>query len=163
DPGRLAAALDRFPREVRVAVEFRDDSWYTDEVRRVLEERGSALCLADSPHRRTPDWRTADWGFVRFHEGKATPPPCYGARALADLLHPLADPFAGPAVVHPRPAGELADVAHDGLDLPLHVRRGVDEDVGSVEAGEPDLLDLVGLEALGQELGVGSRVPRVGV
>src|SRR5206468_2571114 len=62
DAGRLAAALDRFGRQARVAVEFRDDSWYTDEVRRVLEDRGSALCMADSPHRRTPEWRTAEWG-----------------------------------------------------------------------------------------------------
>jgi len=90
EPGRLAAALDRFPRRVRVAVEFRDDSWYTDEVRRVLEERGCALCLADSPHRRMPDWRTSDWGFVRFHEGRATPPPCYGERALATWAERIA-------------------------------------------------------------------------
>jgi uncharacterized protein YecE (DUF72 family) len=95
DPGRLAAALDRFPGQVRVAVEFRDDSWYTDEVHRVLEERGRTLCLADSPHRRTPEWRTSDWGFVRFHEGIGTPRPCYDERALstwADLVARLWGP-----------------------------------------------------------------------
>ncbi|MBO0685949.1 MAG: DUF72 domain-containing protein, partial [Candidatus Dormibacteraeota bacterium] len=83
DPARLAGALDQFPRTLRVVVEFRDDSWYGDEVRRVLEERQVALCLADSPKRRTPEWRTAGWGFVRFHEGLASPHPCYGERALA--------------------------------------------------------------------------------
>jgi uncharacterized protein YecE (DUF72 family) len=90
DPGRLAAALDRFPNEVRVAVELRDDSWFTDDVRRVLEERGSALCLADSPHRRTPVWRTSDWGFVRFHEGTGSPPPCYEERALSTWAERIA-------------------------------------------------------------------------
>jgi uncharacterized protein YecE (DUF72 family) len=90
DPERLAATLDRFPRKVRVAVEFRDDSWYTDGVRRVLEDRGCALCLADSPHRRTPEWRTATWGFVRFHEGTATPFPCYGERALSTWAERIA-------------------------------------------------------------------------
>lgn len=83
DPERLEAALDAFPQGVRVAVEFRDDSWFDDATRRVLEERGAALCLADSPRRATPAWRTADWGFVRFHEGVGMPQPCYEEGALA--------------------------------------------------------------------------------
>jgi uncharacterized protein YecE (DUF72 family) len=90
DPDRLADALDRFPGDVRVAVEPRDESWFDDRLRKVLEERRAALCLADSPHRRTPVWRTADWGFVRFHEGRATPRPCYGERALATWTERIA-------------------------------------------------------------------------
>ncbi|MDQ6741669.1 MAG: DUF72 domain-containing protein, partial [Candidatus Dormibacteraeota bacterium] len=43
DPERLEAALDAFPQGVRVAVEFRDDSWFDHTTRRVLEERGAAL------------------------------------------------------------------------------------------------------------------------
>jgi uncharacterized protein YecE (DUF72 family) len=82
EPERLADTLDRFPADVRVAVELRDDSWFSDRVRMTLEEHRAALCLADSPRRATPAWRTADWGFVRFHEGRATPHPCYGQRAL---------------------------------------------------------------------------------
>jgi len=82
DAQRLNAALDLFPRRVRVAVEFRDDSWFEDGVREVLERHGAALCLADSPHRKTPAWRTTDWGFIRFHEGRAFPHPCYGEQAL---------------------------------------------------------------------------------
>ncbi len=82
---RLARVLDRIGRDwpgVRVAVEFRDPSWYVEEVRELLVEHAAALVLADSPRRRQPFWRTADWGFVRFHEGRATPRPCYGERAL---------------------------------------------------------------------------------
>jgi uncharacterized protein YecE (DUF72 family) len=90
DVGRLAATLDRFPGHVRVAVEFRDDSWYRDDVRRVLEERDSALCLADSPHRRTPEWRTSEWGFVRFHEGTGSPRPCYQEGALSTWAERIA-------------------------------------------------------------------------
>jgi uncharacterized protein YecE (DUF72 family) len=82
DPERLAAALDAFPEGVRVAVEFRDDSWFDDATRRVLEDRGVAVCLADSPRRQTPAWRTAEWGFVRFHEGLGSPRPCYEEEAL---------------------------------------------------------------------------------
>lgn len=83
EPARLAETLALFPASIRVAVEFRDDSWYSDEVRAVLEDHGAALCLADSPHRGTPPWRTAGWGFVRFHWGLADPEPCYEEKALA--------------------------------------------------------------------------------
>lgn len=91
DAGRLADTLDRFPRRARVAVEFRDASWFSDEVRSVLERRGAALCLADSPRRKSPAWRTADWGFVRFHAGRASPPPCYGRQALSTWAERIAE------------------------------------------------------------------------
>jgi uncharacterized protein YecE (DUF72 family) len=90
DASRLEDALDRFPKDVRVAVEPRHESWFDDRVRSILESRGAALCLADSPRRRSPVWRTADWGFVRFHEGRATPHPCYGERALATWAERIA-------------------------------------------------------------------------
>jgi uncharacterized protein YecE (DUF72 family) len=100
EPERLADTLDRFPGGVRVAVEPRDDSWFDDRVRAVLEDRGAALCLADSPHRRTPEWRTAEWGFVRFHEGQATPRPCYGERALATWAQRIASLWPADADVY---------------------------------------------------------------
>jgi uncharacterized protein YecE (DUF72 family) len=90
DPELLAAALDAFPDGVRVAVEFRDDSWFDDATRRVLEEHGAALCLADSPRRPMPAWRTANWGFVRFHEGLGEPRPCYEEASLASWAERIA-------------------------------------------------------------------------
>ncbi len=100
DRGRLAEALDRFPRATRVAVEFRDDSWFTDDIREVLASHDAALCLADSPRRKTPAWRTASWGFVRFHEGRATPPPCYGERALSTWAERIASLWPSRAHVY---------------------------------------------------------------
>ncbi len=41
-----------------------------------------ALCLADSPRRKQPAWRTAGWGFVRFHEGTGRDAPGYARTAL---------------------------------------------------------------------------------
>jgi uncharacterized protein YecE (DUF72 family) len=38
----------------------------------------------------TPLWSTADWGYVRFHGGRASPPSCYGGQALStwvDRIH----------------------------------------------------------------------------
>ncbi|MFD1937495.1 DUF72 domain-containing protein [Nonomuraea mangrovi] len=83
DPGKLDRCLACFPRRVRVAVEFRHPSWWTDEVRSVLEAREAALCWADRESRvLNPPWRTARWGYVRLHEGRATPRPAYGEAAL---------------------------------------------------------------------------------
>lgn len=83
DLERLDAALALFPREIRVAVEPRHDSWWVEDVRTLLAARGCALCWSDRRGRaRTPLWRTADWGYVRFHEGAAKPWPRYGEQAL---------------------------------------------------------------------------------
>ncbi|MFE3451819.1 DUF72 domain-containing protein [Nonomuraea sp. NPDC059194] len=83
DPGKLDRCLACFPRATRVAVEFRHPSWWSDEVRSVLEARRAALCWADRESRvLNPPWRTAEWGYVRLHEGRATPRPAYGEAAL---------------------------------------------------------------------------------
>ena len=94
DLDALAATLARFPNDVRVAVELRHESWFVGETRDLLAARGAALCLADSPSRRTPRWRTADWGYLRLHEGRATPHPCYGRHALATWARAVAGLWA---------------------------------------------------------------------
>ncbi len=82
DPQLLAATLSEFPEETRVAVEVRHESWLVDDLRRVLEDHGAAFCLTDRRNQRSPLWRTASWGYVRFHEGTASPLPSYGRTAL---------------------------------------------------------------------------------
>lgn len=101
DPPALDDALASFPRSVRVAFEPRHDSWFSDEVADVLARHRAAFCLSDTGGRRSPMWRTADWGYVRFHRGRATPDPCYGraalhawAERLAELFGPAPDVFA---------------------------------------------------------------------
>jgi uncharacterized protein YecE (DUF72 family) len=95
----LDATLGCFPSAVRVAVELRHESWFTDETAGLLAGHGAALCLADGPKLRTPLWRTADWGYVRFHEGRATPHPCYGRAALSSWARRLADTWGEDADV----------------------------------------------------------------
>ncbi|MFJ8113214.1 DUF72 domain-containing protein [Streptomyces sp. NPDC096132] len=91
DPGLLDACLSCFPSGTRVAVEPRHESWWTPPVRSVLQARGAALCWADVQSRpATPLWRTADWGYVRFHEGRASPWPRYGQRALETWIDRIA-------------------------------------------------------------------------
>ncbi|MBJ7609528.1 MAG: DUF72 domain-containing protein [Candidatus Dormibacteraeota bacterium] len=91
DVDRLRRALAAFPRSTRVAVEFRHASWYTDEVSALLREHDAALCLTDRRgHPLQPLVRTASWGFVRLHEGRATPHPCYGHTALRSWVDRIA-------------------------------------------------------------------------
>lgn len=100
DNERLDHALGLFPKSWRLTVEFRHETWHTDETQDVLRRHGVAWCLADSPKRTVPAWRTTDWGYLRLHEGTGTPHPCYTKSALdrwagtlADLHGPDADVF----------------------------------------------------------------------
>ncbi len=91
DVDLLDAALAAFPRRWHVAVEFRHPSWYVDEVAACLHKHGAALCLTDRRGRpMQPMWRTATWGFIRLHEGRATPYPCYGDAALRSWVQRIA-------------------------------------------------------------------------
>jgi uncharacterized protein YecE (DUF72 family) len=87
----LAETLDLFPHGTRIAFEPRHDSWYTDETADLLARHRAAFCLSDSPGRRAPHWRTTGWGYLRFHEGRATPAPCYGRTALRSWAERLTD------------------------------------------------------------------------
>ncbi|MFI1963311.1 DUF72 domain-containing protein [Streptomyces pathocidini] len=101
DPGALDTCLGCFPAATRVAVEPRHDSWWTDEVRSVLERRGAALCWTDWGSRpATPLWRTADWGYLRLHQGRAEPWPRYGRQALTTWAHRISDAWPKTADVH---------------------------------------------------------------
>jgi uncharacterized protein YecE (DUF72 family) len=78
----LTAFTERAPA-VRIAVEPRHSSWFVEPVREVLVRHRAALCLADRRGTLTPDWATTDWGYVRFHSGRSTPPGCYRDVELA--------------------------------------------------------------------------------
>jgi uncharacterized protein YecE (DUF72 family) len=83
-------------KSVRVAVEFRHESWWTEPVRDLLARRGAAACWADRLGRPTgPLWRTADWGYLRLHEGAAQPHPRYGEQALHSWVRRIAETWPG--------------------------------------------------------------------
>ncbi|MEU3984946.1 DUF72 domain-containing protein [Streptomyces sp. NPDC026672] len=101
DAGLLDACLSRFPHGTRIAVEPRHDSWWTREIRRVLESQSAALCWTDVRARPgTPLWATADWGYVRFHEGRARPWPRYGRRSLETWVDRVATAWPDTADVY---------------------------------------------------------------
>jgi uncharacterized protein YecE (DUF72 family) len=122
DPASLSATLARFPPHVQVAVEPRHPSWWTDQVRATLERHRAALCWADRRGRPvTPLWRTAEFGYLRLHEGRASPRPRYGGGALATWLDRLTAAFGAgtPTYVYfnndPNGAALVDAVAFAGL------------------------------------------------
>ncbi|MCD0446702.1 DUF72 domain-containing protein [Glycomyces sp. A-F 0318] len=121
-PERLAACLDRFPAGARVAVEPRHRSWWNDEVRGLLTERDAALCWADRGGRPVaPLWRTASWGYLRLHEGRARPVPSYGDAALRSWCRRVDEAWPRSADCHvyfnndPGPAPVLNALRFAGL------------------------------------------------
>jgi uncharacterized protein YecE (DUF72 family) len=70
DDERLAAALAALPRG-RHCFEFRDPSWFADDVYAMLREHDVALVIGDRPEVASFQTHemTADWTFVRFHYG----------------------------------------------------------------------------------------------
>jgi uncharacterized protein YecE (DUF72 family) len=68
DPPLLAAFLEKLPQDIRVAFEFRNKTWLTDEVNRLLEKHGIALCLAESETFEVPEAVTAKFVYVRLRK-----------------------------------------------------------------------------------------------
>jgi uncharacterized protein YecE (DUF72 family) len=84
DDERLEQALQALPPG-RHAFEFRDPSWFHDDVMAGLAAHDVALVIGDSPRREFQTLaRPAGWTFVRFHHGhQARLGGGYSARELA--------------------------------------------------------------------------------
>lgn len=65
--GRLGEFLERLSLDFRYTFEFRDRSWHTDEVYRLLRENNVAWCVYDLEGRQSPEETTADFVYVRLH------------------------------------------------------------------------------------------------
>jgi uncharacterized protein YecE (DUF72 family) len=90
DAVNLERTLRGFPKQVRVAVEFRHPSWFTDDIRVILRGHNSALVWADRSGRlQNPEWRTADWLYLRMHGGSGRAGN-YGDRVLGKYARSLA-------------------------------------------------------------------------
>jgi uncharacterized protein YecE (DUF72 family) len=51
---------------MRAAFEFRNESWFDDEIFDLLKSRNVALCIADTETIATPKNITADYGYLRL-------------------------------------------------------------------------------------------------
>jgi uncharacterized protein YecE (DUF72 family) len=67
DLPRLQEFLAILPADHRAAFEFRNDTWFADDVYAALKSTGAALCLSEREDSSPPALvETARWGYVRL-------------------------------------------------------------------------------------------------
>ena len=67
DVPRLEDFLALLPADHRAAFEFRNESWFADDVYELLRKAGAALCLSEREDALPPPLvETAEWGYVRL-------------------------------------------------------------------------------------------------
>jgi uncharacterized protein YecE (DUF72 family) len=117
---RLSAFLnDAASLKLRVAFEFRHESWFDAAIYRLLEAHGAALCVAESDELETPDILTASFSCYRLRRSE------YSAERLAAICDLLKDRAARGDVFayfkhEDEPTGALRAVAvREGLQEKL--------------------------------------------
>lgn len=91
---RLEQFLQVLPRDVQHVLEFRDATWQVDEVYRLMNDHGVALCLHDMRGSATGRLRVGPFIYARFHGSGAR----YGGAYSAAQLEPWATWLAEHAV-----------------------------------------------------------------
>jgi uncharacterized protein YecE (DUF72 family) len=85
----LTAFVEKLPRDIRCAFEFRNKSWLVDEVYRLFEKHGIALCLAESDKFEVPEVLTAGFVYVRLRKED------YSAEERAEVAERVRGMLAG--------------------------------------------------------------------
>jgi uncharacterized protein YecE (DUF72 family) len=72
DTQRLDMFLSILPKGIRSAFEFRHNSWFVDDVYRLLRKHEAGLCIHDADNHTTPLELTADFAYVRLRRSQYT-------------------------------------------------------------------------------------------
>jgi len=91
NPERLAAFLRALPADHDQAVEFRDPSWYHEEIYDLLAKHRVALCLHDMRGSASPGQPVGPFVYLRLHGSGER----YGGRYSAGVLRRWAERLAG--------------------------------------------------------------------
>jgi uncharacterized protein YecE (DUF72 family) len=67
DAARLRSAILAFGNPHQVAVEFRTEEWFNQEIREILQETGAVFCDGESPRFQLTGWVTSTTGYIRLH------------------------------------------------------------------------------------------------
>jgi uncharacterized protein YecE (DUF72 family) len=81
---RLKEFLPLLPTSHRFVMEFRDPSWFTDDVYAILRRYRVGFCVYDLIGKPSPKLTTTDFAYVRFHG----PTKRYGGNYTLTLLKP---------------------------------------------------------------------------
>ena len=81
----LTEFLAGLPLHLRAAFEFRDESWFAEEVFAALRRKNAALCHAESEEIQTPSVQTADFFYLRLRKDN------YSSKSLRDRTQRVAE------------------------------------------------------------------------
>lgn len=84
---RLKEFAGSLPKDLRFAFEFRDETWFNDEIYGILRENDIALCIYHMPDFVSPVEITASFVYIRFHGAEFL----YGGRYSKEELSRWAD------------------------------------------------------------------------
>jgi uncharacterized protein YecE (DUF72 family) len=90
DDERLESFLGVLPDRYRHVFEFRHESWFDDEVFRVLRRYNAGFCVFDMPELTSPVVATSDFAYVRFHGSDGLYSSSYGDKELTDWAKKIA-------------------------------------------------------------------------
>jgi uncharacterized protein YecE (DUF72 family) len=82
DTKLLADFISLLPKKRSGVFEFRNDTWYCDEVYELLDEHGLGFCAHDMPGKPSPKIITGELVYVRFHGTTGRYSGNYPAKAL---------------------------------------------------------------------------------
>lgn len=96
NPQRLKEFCGSLPADFRYTFEFRDPSWFNDEIYEILTEAGAAFCIFHLSGLLSPKKVTADFTYVRLHG----PGPAYQGSYSPGTLSGWAGTFSAWARKH---------------------------------------------------------------
>jgi len=97
---RLASFIELLPQDLQHVFEFRDSSWYDEEVLGLLGQSGCAFCVHDFPGVISPKWVSGDLIYCRFHGTGEKYSGCYGKKLLAPWAKWLKKHLGGKKAVY---------------------------------------------------------------
>ncbi len=118
DVGRLRDFVSLFPPGLRAAFEFRNDSWFDDEIYTILGDAGAALVVSHTEEEPPPVVATGTYGYLRLRREAYEPDElATWARTVSDqgwedayVFFKPEDAGAGPALAE-RFTAELEAIA----------------------------------------------------
>ena len=64
---RLSEFIEVLPKEYRYVFEFRDKSWFSEDIIKLLSQTNCAFCIYDLEGEETPEHVTTDFIYIRMH------------------------------------------------------------------------------------------------
>jgi len=113
DNERLEAFLSILPRRYRHVFEFRHESWFDDDIFKILKKYNTGFCIFDMPGLTSPAMATADFAYVRFHGSAGLYFSSYSDKELATWAKRIANLSQNPKEVYIYFNNDIAGYAID--------------------------------------------------